>query len=209
MRTFGADAKVDVPRVGNVWLAFSHINIKNGAALSESVEVMHSAGGSGIASNYMGMDGTGSMNNLGWLYDTSLQNFMGKGMGTVFPDLQLTAFGMLASVTRDLATGEAIDKKLTQIKGGADLTLWAQSWVGITFRYDGVNLNQDQNGDGDVDGATYHVLTPRITFKSHFISSESIWFQFSKYIYGDEFKGAGPYGTPDEMIFKLQANVSW
>jgi len=213
MRLFGADVRLNLPRVGNLWLAYNHIALKNGFALSDAVEVMHSGGGNGIAGNYMGASGSGGMNNIAWTYDTSLQNLKGKGMGNVFPDLTLSAFGMLASVKRDLIAGETIDEKLTQLKGGMELTFWAQSWVGLMFRYDGVNLNQDVNGDGTDDGSAFHVLTPRLIFKSHFLSGESIWFQFSKYIYGDEFKGSGPapYGNsmPDEMVFKMQCNIGW
>ena len=213
MRTIGADVHLRLPRFGHLWAAYSHIALKNGWALSETVEIMHSAGGNGLASNYMGASGSGSMNNLTWQYENSVQNIRGAGTGKDFPDLTLTVFGMMAATTRDLEDGETIDEQLNQVKGGADLTFWPQKWVGIMFRYDGVNVNLDANGDGNKE-YTYHVFTPRVVFKSNFLSNESIWFQLSKYSYGkdavDHFAAAnGTYDSPDELVFKMQANMSW
>lgn len=209
MRTFGGDIHVRLPKFGHAWLAFSHIAVDKGFALGDdAIEIMHSNGGNGIAAQYLGMNGSGSMNNIGWLYENSVQNIKGNKQGHVFPDFTITGFGLLAHATRDLEEGEGIDETLLQVKGGFDLTFWPASWVGVTFRYDGVNLNQDLNGD-DENNAKYHAFTPRVVFKSHFLSSESIYFQVTKYAYGDDFtveSGRNPY---DETVFKMQATMGW
>ena len=74
-------------------------------------------------------------------------------------------------------------------------------------------------------------ITPRMIFPSHFLSSERMYIQYSRYKYGDNMKLAGtwpapwgqpieasstvlqegPYGgmTPDRNVVKLQAEIAF
>jgi hypothetical protein len=92
------------------------------------------------------------------------------------------------------------------------------------LRWDEVNYNM-----GDHPGYVFSAITPRVTFTTHFLSSESIYIQYSRYRYGDEMTLAGrwPWGTPlvpgsdiiqggtyagykpDMDVVRLQASVSF
>jgi len=83
--------------------------------------------------------------------------------------------------------------------------------------------------DMDHGGYIFSAVTPRMIFSSHFLSSERLYIQFSRYTYGDNVKlGAswpwgvaqvagstvlqqGPYlgRTPDRNVLKLQAEIAF
>jgi len=198
MRVIGADVHLRMPRFGHLWAVFSHIGVTNGGFLSEGIEVMHSSGGAGIAGNYLGMSttGSGAMNNFAWQYENSVQNLLGNPTGTAFPDLTFETFGMMALVKGEDVPDD-VEDSLTQVKGGGDVAFWPTSWVALMLRYDAVNLDDDRK---------FKVITPRLIFTSHFLSTEQLWFQISKYIYSDQI--ADNYSLadgPDATVFKMQA----
>lgn len=202
MRVIGADVHLRIPKAGHLWLAYSHIGVTNGWALDQGIEVMHSAGGAGIVNNYLGASDTGSgaMNNLAWQYENSIQGIKGVGTGNAFPDLTFEGFGMMASVKAEDVPDDEEDS-LMQIKGGGDIAFWPVSWMGLMFRYDAVNLDNDMK---------FKVFTPRLIFASHFLSGEQLWFQVSKYMYSDEIKDSSGFEDgPDATVFKMQAVVGF
>jgi hypothetical protein len=111
----------------------------------------------------------------------------------------------------------------TQFKYGADATLQALGWLGFMLRYDLVNLDMDHGG------YIFSGVTARAAFSSHFLSSERIYAQYTRYTYGDkmtlagtslsgaplvagnEIVQAGPYAgkPPDHNVIKLQAEVAF
>jgi hypothetical protein len=239
----GAEANLSAPVAGHLWISPSLISVKNGWALGSAggTEVMHAQGGLGVASNYLAWTnspsdstGSGSMFNLGFMYENSLSNVQGKAPGTV-PDVKLSVFGLLANSSLDLPSGSQIKadstctancaplKSIKQIKYGADVTLQALSWLGLMLRGDTVNY------DTSNPGYIFSAITARMTVASHFLSSESIYLQYSRYIYGDQMLLAGkwPWGTPlvagtdviqggtyagkkpDMDVIKLQATVAF
>jgi hypothetical protein len=212
MTVVGVDASIERPVFGHLWVASAYLKVKNGWALSETVELMHSPGGVGIAQNYMGWGqpgstGSGSMVNLAFLYENSLSILKGKGRGDLLPDVTLNLFALMANTHRERAVGAAISDRLEQLKWGADVTLDTLSWLGFMLRYDQVDLDMAHSGN------RYSVLTPRAIFSSHFLSSENIWIQYSRYFYGDNVRltpsATQPYRRPDLGVVKLQANMSF
>ncbi|MFC1641906.1 hypothetical protein ACFL5O_04340 [Myxococcota bacterium] len=212
MTVLGADVDLNGEGFGHLWVASSYINAKNAWALSQTVEVMHSPGGAGIASNYLGWGqpgstGTGSMLNLGLLYENSLSNLQGKADAPPLPDVTLNLFGMMANTSRDLEPDATLPDQLNQLKWGADVTLTTLPWLAFMLRVDSVHLDLEQSGN------SFSVLTPRVIFFSHFLSSESIWLQYSRYFYGNEIalptSPTQPYSHPDQDVIKLQANMSF
>jgi hypothetical protein len=198
MTVLGADVDVNLPVAGHLWLALSYIDLVNGLALSGTHEIMHSFGGSGIAKNYMGGTGTGSMINFAFLYENSLSILQGKSRGAILPDATLNLFGMMANVSPD--GGE----KYTQFKWGADVKVDTLSWLAFMLRYDWVNTNMD------ADGQVFGVLTPRVIFSSNFLSNETIYLQYSRYFYGDAVAiSSGGYTRPDNNVIKMQATIGW
>jgi len=228
----GGEATFTVPYAGRLWISPSYIVVKNGWALDwAGTEVMHSIGGMGIATNYMGWTnnppdstGSGKMLNLGFLYQNTLSNIQGREPPAHAPEVTLNAFGLLANASIDLPAGSTLTQdKIKQFKWGADVTIQALDWLGFMGRYDEVNYDLDHGG------YVFSAITPRIIFSSHFLSSESIYVQYSRYRYGDNMTLAGkwPWGQqlvagsditqgspytgfkPDMDVVKVQANVAF
>ncbi len=228
----GLEANLNAPHLGHLWVSPSFLSVRNGWALANGgTEVMHSLGGAGVATNYMGWagatessTGSGSMLNFGFLYENSLSGVEGRPRGSVMPDLALSIFGLFADASLNLPSGTMImQNHLKQFKYGADLTLQAVDWFGLTIRGDIVNYDLDH------DGYIFAAVTGRASFSSHFLSSERIYIQYSRYKYGDKMvisgnwpwnqplvpgsnvTQEGPYvgQTPDENVVKLQADIAF
>ncbi|HET7545676.1 MAG TPA: hypothetical protein VFK05_37670, partial [Polyangiaceae bacterium] len=238
MSVLGGELNVSVPRAGHLWLSPSYISVKNGWALGDSggTEVMHSQSGLGIATNYLGWSntpasstGTGSLFNLGFMYDNSLSSVLGRAPEHL-PDVKLSVFGLLANASLDLPVGGMFNPtyvnrpSIKQFKFGADVTVQALDWLGIMLRGDSVNYDLDN------PGYIFSAITARLIVSSHFLSSESIYLQYSRYKYGDNMmlaqqwpwgpplvagtdviQGNGGYsGKPPDMdVIKLQATVAF
>jgi hypothetical protein len=230
--TVGGELDVRVPRAGRLWISPSYTRAKNAWALAQGgTELMHSLGGAGFAANYLAWDdnatsstGTGSSFNLGFLYENKLSTILGKEAGEVMPEVTLNAFGLFIASQIDLPSTSVLPiDQMTQMKYGADLTVQPLNWLGVMLRWDEVNYNLDESG------FVFSAISARATFSSHFLSSESIYIQYSRYHYGDHMVIAGkwpwgqdmiagsritqggPYGgeTPDMDVIKVQANVNF
>jgi hypothetical protein len=231
LSTIGGELSVTVPYAGRLWISPSYIHVINGWALANGgTEVMHSLGGAGIAGNYLAYSGSppdstgsGSLFNLGFLYENTLSGIQGKAGGSL-PEVTLNVFGLMANASLDLpATSSLTQDSIKQFKFGADVTLQALTWVAFTLRADSVNYDQDNSG------FIFAAITPRVSFFSHWLSGERMYIQYSRYFYGDEMvlnaswpwgaplvAGAnvfqqGPYSQqkPDENIVKLQADIAF
>jgi len=227
----GAEANVHLPYAGRLWISPSFVHVRNGWALANTgTEVMHSLGGVGIATNYLAWTGSpadstgsGSMLNLGFLYENTLSGIQGRARGTV-PEVTLSVFGLMANANLDLPAGSTLKQKgIKQFKYGADVTLQALTWLAFMLRYDVVNYDLDN------PGYIFAAITPRAIVSSHFLSSERIYLQYSRYIYGDNMvlNGTWPWGAPlvagsnvlqqgpysgkkpDENVVKLQADIAF
>src|SRR3569623_1650191 len=100
----GAEVNVNEPRLGHLWFAPSYISVKNGWALGTGTEVMHGLGGLGVAQIYLAWTGrptdstgTGSMLNLGFMYENALSNMAGKARGSMLSDLSFSACGLYSA----------------------------------------------------------------------------------------------------------------
>lgn len=234
--TVGGELTLSAPYAGRLWLSPSYIKVRNGWALANGgVEVMHSLGAAGLSANYLGWNnnpqtstGTGSLLNLGFLYENTLSSILDQPRGSL-PELTLNVFGLMANASLDLPPGSQglqggiTQNRIRQFKYGADLTYQPLSWLGLMVRYDEVNYDLDHSG------YVFSSITPRLIFSSHFLSSESIYIQYSRYRYGDNMvlNGTWPWGTelvagnsliqhgpysgtkPDMDVIKIQATASF
>jgi hypothetical protein len=234
LTVLGAEANLRAPYAGRLWISPSYINVRNGWALgSAGTEVMHSLGGSGIATNYMGFannppdsTGSGSMFNFGFLYENTLSGALARA---VPHEVTVSLFGLLADASLDLppstdpaaATTTKPPKSIKQFKYGGDATVQLQDWLSFMIRYDLVNYDLDH------PAYIFSSITSRLAFSSHFMSGERIYLQYSHYRYGDKMVLAGtwpwasplvagstvlqegPYaGTkPDANVIKVQADI--
>jgi hypothetical protein len=168
--------------------------------------------------------GSGSLLNLGFLYENSLSGISGKPRGGAMPEVTLNVFGLMANASLDLPPGSVVTQDtIKQLKYGADVTVQALPWLAFMLRWDEVNYNLDDSG------YVFSSITPRVTFSSHMLSGESIYIQYSRYRYGDRMLLAGtwPWGEPlvagshiiqggpyadqkpDMDVIKLQASVAF
>jgi hypothetical protein len=232
LTVLGAEAHLRAPYLGHFWISPSYINARNAWALaSAGTEVMHSLGGAGIAANYLAFTnattnstGSGSMLNLGFLYENTLSGIQGLAPGSVPHELTLSIFGLLADASLALPAGSMLKQSsIKQFKYGADLTYQALDWLALMLRYDLVNYDLDN------PGYIFAAVTTRVAFSSHFLSGERIYLQYSRYVYGDRMVLAGtwPWGEPlvagsnvmqegpyvgakpDQNVVKLQADLAF
>ncbi len=228
--TFGAEATLKVPRAGHLWISPSYTRLRNGWALSKTgIEIMHSISGEGFATNYLAWSGdpptstgTGSSFNLGFLYENTLSGVLGKEQR--LPEVTLGVFGLYIDANQDFPTTSTLTKDhLGQMKYGVDVAVQTLDWLGVSLRWDEVNLDLDETG------YVFSAFSPRVTFSSHFLSGESIYLQYSRYRYGDhivldgtnpwrlplvpgsEILQTGPYRgeIPDMDVIRLQASVKF
>jgi len=231
LSVIGVEAKLDLPYAGRLWLSPSVIWVKNGWALGNGTEVMHSLGGAGIATNYLAWSGSptdstgsGSMTNIGFLYENTLSRVLGGPPGSARTELTVSVFGLYTSASLDLPSMTTLKQnKIRQLKYGLDATLQPLDWLGLMVRGDLVNYDMDH------PGFPFAALTARVQFASHFLSSERIYIQYSRYIYGDRMvlNATWPWGTslvagssviqegpyagmkPDANIIKLQSEIAF
>jgi hypothetical protein len=229
----GAELNLTAPTLGRLWISPSFINVRNGWALANAgTEVMHGLGGVGVATNYLAWTGaanqstgSGTMINLGFMYENSLSGIQGHVPGDVLPDLTMSVFGLLADASFDLPAGSLITQtSLKEFKWGVDANLQVLTWLGFMGRFD--SINQDLDNPGYIMDA----LTARVVFSSHFLSGERIYLQYSRYFYGDNMVLAGLYKAwggalqagntviqagsyqgqePDKDVIKLQADIAF
>ncbi len=223
VRNMGADARVNADGFGSLWVATGLLKATQANTLAPAIETMHSFGGQGLTGNYFttaaSNNGSGSMVNVGAVYENSLSGIKRALAGDKtdaapsLPDLKASVFGLMTRVKRD-QTAEQLgqSKSLNQFKFGSELALIPLSWMSLSVRYDRINLDQDNSGN------TFSMVSPRITFFSHFLSSELVYLQYSRYFYDDGIRlAAAPPAipqahngaTPDRNVIKMQAEIAF
>jgi hypothetical protein len=82
------------------------------------------------------------------------------------------------------------------------------------LRFDQVNNANPDLHDLGLAGNTFAMITPRLIISSHYGSSEMVYIQYTRYIFGDAFmspQGAGLFidGGPAANVVKVEATMSW
>jgi hypothetical protein len=194
--TYGADVKQLHPWIGDAYAGFSVIDARNAIYLGDAIEVLHSFGGWQLHDNYFGRPGdtdtvTGKVYSALAQYSISLgqvmwhpQAFWGQG-----PDLILNVFGMYNYVDIDTAvagTNMAFDG-IKKLKFGLEMTYIPLEWFGVGFRGDVVRPDLDNSG------TNFAVFSPRLLFRTAFVTHEQIMIQYSRYFVEDGVRGMFPY----------------
>jgi hypothetical protein len=214
----GAEIAIRNTVAGEFYLGYSHVGATNAWVVDDVVEPIHSGGGGefkqGIVGNYLehnptqnptptalaGVDstsgGTGRVDTMLLQYDFSLANLMshlankGQFWGDG-PDLTLSYFMMYNSVfSKDVnlgATGS--NGSESKIKYGFDLLGTPLKWLGLGLRFDELNPN---NWNGN---QSFMILSPRLVFKTAFVTHEQIGLQYSRYIYSQRTCATGVTGN--------------
>jgi hypothetical protein len=216
----GLDLKLDGGWRGDGYIGYSHVKAKNALTINDSIEVLHSQGGWQLAQNYF-PDGNGSIDSIAAQYTFSLAAFMmrPRPFWGQAADLTIRGFGMYNKVSG--TTGGATD--VSKLKYGLDTIYSFMPMLAAGLRLDVVNPNMSDSG------STFMVFSPKLIFRSEFVTHEMIVLQYSYYHYGsaytDPTKSDGvmpwPFGqfgtlstaklgmTPDQHVVTLYASMWW
>jgi len=231
MTIYGGDIRLSGGVLGEGYLGYSHIGASNVLALADAIEVLHSFAGWNFKQNFFGrtydphtgtyqgpQNESGTVDTILAQYTFSLGalvnypgNFWGQG-----PDLNATVFGMLNLV--DSKGTAASSFKTKKLKYGLDVAYIPLSWVGVGIRGDVVQPDldatvKDGNDEGNAGSVrNFKVITPRIVFRTGFLTHETITVQYSHYFLGDRAYPTYPYEfavKSDADMFAVAATMWW
>jgi hypothetical protein len=239
----GVEARLTGGVVGELYVGYSHIGAQHVQEVGPALEVIGSLGGSaggnpynganGLMDNYLGQCsqctptqvGTGHIDTALVQYDyhfgllwRKLQNpnagFWGDG-----PDVSLSLFAMYTAVssTDTSKINPLLGDGVKKLKWGGDLVVTPISWMGVGARFD---LVQPSSLDAH---ESFGVLSPKIIFRSKFVTHEEITAQYSHYFYGSDVEPQPPNGVvptaagqpvaagypPDKNVFGIKATMWW
>jgi hypothetical protein len=239
----GVEARFTGGVAGELYVGYSHVGAQHVQEVGPGLEVLGSLGGysggspyngpNGLMDNYLGQCahctaaqvGTGSINTVLVQYDYSfgllwrkLQNpnagFWGDG-----PEVTLSAFGMYTTVSSTDTSGinPLLGDGVKKLKWGGDLVVTPLSWMGFGARFD---LVQPTSLDAH---ESFGVLSPKIIFRSKFVTHEEITAQYSHYFYGSDVAPQPPNGIvptatgqaiaggypPDKNVVGVKATMWW
>jgi len=198
----GVDGRFELGAFGYFYGAYSHIGLKDALTVGRAIEVLHASGGGefglGVVDNYLGLScvgpgaasppyfkmgqpcskGNGAVDTLLAQYEFSLTNFLQQSSGGQRswgdgPDLTVKLYGMYNKVKSDVAANDGIHK----LKFGADLAYAALPWLTAGLRFDRLQPNSR------IPEQSFAILSPRLVFKSKFVTREAITLQYSRYMY--------------------------
>ena len=177
---FGLDGFVDAGGFGRLYAGISHIRAKDSNSVGPALYVVNAGGGPGLQDNYLGLSsgGNGTVTTALVQYDLSVgallrhpKPFYGDGA-----DVTLSVFGMETWIGSDDPRWHRARK--LKLGGVAEYTPLA--WLGVGGRVDHLQpdtIDSEQN---------FSILSPKLTFRSAFLTHEQLELQYSKYLYGDK-----------------------
>ncbi len=227
IQVFGGDLKLDGGWMGDGYLGVSYVKANNPLVVNDSIELLHSQGGWQLKKNYFDNSAKGgNILSIGFQYTFSLAAFMMRprpfwGQAT---DITVRPFVMYNKVS---GTNNGIND-VTKLKGGVDVVYSFHPMLAAAFRFDAVQPDMDNSRQ------SFYIFSPRLIFRSEFVTHEAVVLQYSYYKYGADYmdpsKVSGimpwPYGTygtwnigdaahggmemnPDKHVITLYANMWW
>ncbi len=241
MRVLGFDLRLDGGWLGDGYLGVSRITTKNVYALSDTIEVLHSQGGWQFGDNYtdyQGHDkttsdsvymphdayvakttnGDSTVTSVGFQYSGSLAAYMTQkpfwGDGA---DVNFKVFGIytkISGLNSDSEDNVVEYMGTSKLKWGFDLVYSPIPVMAAALRYDNVNPDMD-NGS-----RSFMVFSPRLIFRTEFVTHEQVIVQYQYYKnnsavllphpFNDNFDPA-PWGNskPDKHAITISACMWW
>ena len=234
IRIFGGDFKLNGGWLGDGYIGVSYVQAYHSASVSDSVELLHSQGGSQLVKNFFTSraqlkagaypDGNGDIFSIGGQYTFSLAALMmrPRPFWGQAADLTIRPYFMFNKVTG--TTGGAAD--VTKLKFGLDAIYSFLPVMGVGARFDVVQPDMSDSTQ------SFYVATLKAIFRSEFVTHEQIVLQVSKYFYGSQYSNSqtseyvmpwpygmfgtyntahyGPNGSPpDSWVITLAASMWW
>jgi hypothetical protein len=216
----GIDLKLDGGWRGDGYIGYSYLNAKQAQTVNDSIEVLHSQGGWQLSQNYF-PDGNGEIHSIAGQYTFSLASVMmrPRPFWGQAADLTIRPFFMFNHVTGTTNGKYNVNK----LKEGTDVIYSFMPMMAVGLRFDAVN--QDMNDSTK----SFYVISPKLIFRSEFVTHEMIVLQYSYYAYGSSYTDPNrsdsvmpwPYGTygtlsdsklninPDHHVITLYASMWW
>jgi hypothetical protein len=197
MHVLGADVHVDRPRMGSLYLGYSHVDAKAVLSLADGIQLLHSPNGFALTSNFLnpgyapppllggGVLTTapvpGTVGDNGKI-DTVLFQYMVRlapllELPATGRDLTLALYGMFNHVTSASIGGGKQDK----IKFGAEAQYAFWRYLSAGVRFDRV---MPDGGNADV---AYTAISPRVVLHTSWISREYILLSYTRYFLGSSY----------------------
>jgi hypothetical protein len=204
MSVFGAEARFDMPDLfGYLYLGASYVSLKDAVTVAPAIEVIHSFGGGdysmGVTSNYLDSEscrwnltgakcsnGNGGVFTVGGQYEAKISDLLGQSPFGEGQDLTWKLYGMYNKVKSD----DPVNDGITKLKVGTDLFFDATPVLAVATRFDYLAPNSR------IKNQNFMILSPRIVFRSQFVTHEQIALQYSRYIYK---KRECSSGTPADI----------
>lgn len=204
MTVFGSDVRIDWGRAGYYYLAYSRIQARDARTVGPSIEVIHSRGAGqftfGIIDNYLegptrASNGSGDIDTVMFQAEQSVQRILkgdqwwGEGI-----NFGVKLYGMINKIS----TEDPDTNGVLKLKYGVDARFDALRWLAVATRYDRVQPNSK------IAEQSFSVISPRLLFRTNWITREEIAIQYSRYIYnqrtcdpmGDIFACTQPPSAP-------------
>jgi len=215
--------------LGDGYLGVSRIEAKNINALADALEVLHSYGGWQFKQNFFGVtfnphngqyagpqNETGSVTTLAAQYTFSFgalarypAAFWGDG-----PDLTATVYGMLSIVDSpapmESGPNTAWNINTKKLKYGLDVMYTPLNWLGMGSRFDHVQPDLDAAFDGNK--ANFAVVSPRLVFRTAFVTHEAVTLMYQHYFLGDAAYPIFPYQwlpKADSDVVSIAGTMWW
>ncbi|MGE0325425.1 MAG: hypothetical protein AB7S68_24070 [Polyangiaceae bacterium] len=196
LMVYGGDLRLDFHGFGLLYAGFSRVVAKDALTIAPAINVIHSDGGGefdhGITGNYLDTRdcletptaagcsrGNGAVSTLAGQYEISLSNLIGSLRDPEFDwwgegeDVVIKLYGMLNWVKSDNSRVDGLRK----VKYGADVEWMMLKWFGVGARADRLQPNSR------VPEQSFMVLSPRVVFRSSWVSNEMLVIQYSRYVY--------------------------
>jgi hypothetical protein len=234
IQIFGLDFKLNGGYLGDGYLGLSYVKAHHAGSVGDTVELLHSQGGSYLVQNYFTSpaqaksgatpDGNGNIMSLGGQYTFSVASFMmrPRPFWGQAADVTIRPFFMYNKVsgTQDGAAD------VSKLKAGLDVIYSFMPMMSVGMRGDIVQPNMSNSHQ------SFGVITPKAIFRSEFVTHEMVILSVSKYFYGAEYldKATSPgvmpwpygqfgtnetalYGSngspPDSWVINLAASMWW
>lgn len=194
LQVLGTDLRLDVGRFGYWYAGYSWVDAIRARSIGPAIEVIHSQGGGnftlGVVDNYLEgptqqSGGNGEIHTFLLQTDHSLRKiiqgdkFWGEGR-----DLTVSLYTMINRVRSDDPDANGVLK----LKYGVDLIGHVMPWLAVATRYDRVQPNSK------IPEQSFAILSPRLIFRTAWITREAITVQYSRYFYNQ--RECDPAGNP-------------
>lgn len=203
LTVMGAEYEGDLGPAGRLFAGFSRVQAKDALTVGPALLVIHAQGGGdfelGITKNYLDdplcetttppscSGGNGNINTILGQYEFSLGklqtalNNPDEAWYGQSRDLVVKLYGMLNMVESDDPEADGV----TKMKFGTDIVYSPFPWMNLGLRADRLQPNSE------IPEQSFMIVSPRLMFRSDFVSHEIVTIQFSRYIYNQRECGAG------------------